>query len=88
MKDEAQLGYKPLQDDVPKTLGTAVIAGQGVERLMSTCLPFPLLGEPLQTVEQLQALLVRHSKGTLGQLLDAYDAIAKTSCHLWFAPLG
>lgn len=71
MKDEAQSGYKPVQDDVLKTLGVAVIAGQGVERLMSTCLTFPLYGEPLQTVEQLQALLERHSKATLGQLLKA-----------------
>jgi len=70
MKDEAQSGYKPVQDDVLKTLGVAVIAGQGVERLMSTCLTFPLHGEPLQTVEQLQALLERHSKATLGQLLN------------------
>jgi hypothetical protein len=71
MKDEAQSGYKPVQDDVLKTLGVAVIAGQGVERLMSTCLTFPLHGEPLQNVEQLQALLDRHSKATLGQLLNA-----------------
>ncbi|WP_409027675.1 hypothetical protein OX462_02390 [Janthinobacterium sp. SUN098] len=71
MKDEVQSGYKPVQDDVLKTLGVAVIAGQGVERLMSTCLTFPLHGEPLQTVEQLQTLLERHSKATLGQLLKA-----------------
>jgi hypothetical protein len=71
MKDEAQSGYKPVQDDVLKTLGVAVIAGQGVERLMSTCLTFPLHGEPLHTVEQLQTLLERHSKATLGQLLNA-----------------
>jgi hypothetical protein len=71
MKDEVQSGYKPVQDDVLKTLGIAVIAGQGVERLMSTCLTFPLHGEPLQTVEQFQALLERHSKATLGQLLKA-----------------
>jgi hypothetical protein len=71
MKNEAQSGYKPVQDDVLKTLGIAVIAGQGVERLMSTCLTFPLHGEPLQTVEQLQAMLERHSKATLGQLLNA-----------------
>ncbi|RNF31204.1 hypothetical protein NM04_08380 [Massilia aurea] len=69
MKDEVQSGYKPVQDDVLKTLGIAVIAGQGVERLMSTCLTFPLHGKPLQTVDQLQALLERHSKATLGQLL-------------------
>lgn len=71
MEDEAQSGYKPVQDDVLKTLGIAVIAGQGVERLMSTCLRFPFHGEPLQTVEQVQALLERHSKDTLGQLLKA-----------------
>ena len=71
MKDESQSGYKPVQDDVMKTLGIAIIAGQGVERLMSTCLTFPLHGEPLQTVEQLQGLLDRHSKATLGQLLNA-----------------
>ncbi|MDB5790288.1 MAG: hypothetical protein JWQ80_312 [Massilia sp.] len=71
MKDEAQSGYKPVQDDVLKTLGIAVIAGQGVERLMSTCLTFPLHGEPLRTVEQFQALLERQSKATLGQLLNA-----------------
>ncbi len=71
MKDEAQSGYKPVQDDVLKTIGLAVIAGQGVERLMSSCLTFPLHGEPLQTVEQLQTLLARHSKATLGQLLNA-----------------
>lgn len=71
MKDEVQSGYKPVQDDVLKTLGLAVIAGQSVERLMSTCLTFPLQGEPLQTVEQVQALLERRSKDTLGQLLKA-----------------
>lgn len=71
MKNEAQSGYKPVQDDVLKTLGIAVIAGQGVERLLSSCLTFPLHGEPLQTVEQLQILLERHSKATLGQLLKA-----------------
>lgn len=71
MKDEVQSGYKPVQDDVLKTLGVAIIAGQGVERLMSTCLTFPLHGEPLQTVEQLHSLLERHSKATLGQLLKA-----------------
>ncbi|MFP3743054.1 hypothetical protein SB816_08335 [Achromobacter sp. SIMBA_011] len=38
---------------------------------MSICLTFPLNGEPLRTVEQLQALLERHSKATLGQLLKA-----------------
>jgi hypothetical protein len=71
MKDEAQSGYKPVQDDVLKTLGLAVIAGQSVEKLLSSCLTFPLHGEPLQTVEQLQILLERHSKATLGQLLKA-----------------
>ncbi len=35
MKDKAQSGYNPVQDDVLKTLGLAVIAGQGVERLLS-----------------------------------------------------
>ncbi|GGY75448.1 hypothetical protein ACFFTM_00020 [Pseudoduganella plicata] len=71
MKDEVQSGYKPVQDHVLKTLGIAVIAGQSVERLMGTCLTFPLQGEPLLTVEQLQTLLERHSKATLGQLLKA-----------------
>lgn len=71
MKDEVQSGYKPVQDDVLKTLGVAVIAGQGVELLMSNCLTFPLHGEPLQTVEQIQTLLERYSKATLGQLLKA-----------------
>lgn len=71
MKDKAQSGYKPVQDDVLKTLGLAVIAGQSVEHLLSSCLTFPLHGEPLQTVEQLQILLERHSKATLGQLLKA-----------------
>lgn len=71
MKDKAQSGYKPVQDDVLKTLGFAVIAGQSVERLMSTCLTFPLHGETLQTVEQVQAMLERQSKATLGQLLNA-----------------
>lgn len=71
MKDEAQSGYKPVQDDVLKTLGLAVIAGQGVEHQMSTCMTFPLHGELLETVEQLQALLGRHSKATLGHLLKA-----------------
>ncbi|MBA1429042.1 hypothetical protein [Pseudomonas orientalis] len=71
MKDEAQSGYKPVQDDVLKILGLAVITGQGVERLLSNCLTFPLHGEPLLTVEQLQILLERHSKATLGQLLNA-----------------
>lgn len=71
MNDESQSGYKPIQDDVLKTLGLAVIAGQGVEHLLSSCLTFPLHGEPLQTVEQLQLLLERHSKATLGRLLKA-----------------
>jgi hypothetical protein len=71
MKDEVQSGYKPVQDDVLKTLGLAVIAGQGVEHLLSCCLTYPLHGEPLQTVEQLHTLLERHSKATLGQLLKA-----------------
>lgn len=70
MKDEAQSGYKPVQDDVLKTLGLAVITGQSVELLLSNCLTFSLNGEPLQTVEQLQFLLDRHSKATLGQLLN------------------
>ncbi|MEV4781807.1 hypothetical protein [Burkholderia sp. LMU1-1-1.1] len=70
MKDKAQSGYKPVQDDVLKTLGFAVIAGQSVERLMSTCLTFPLHGETRQTVEQVQVMLERHSKATLGQLLN------------------
>jgi len=70
MKDGVRSGYKPVQDDVLKTLGLAVIAGQGVEHLMSTCLTFPLQGEPLQTKEQLYDLLERHSKATLGQLLN------------------
>lgn len=71
MKDKAQSGYKPVQDDVLKTLGFAVIAGQSVERLLSTCLTFPLHAETLQTVEQVQVMLERHSKATLGQLLNA-----------------
>lgn len=71
MKDETPSGYKPVQDDVLKTLGLAVIAGQGVERLLSSCLTFPLHDEPLQTVEQVQHLLERHSKQTLGQLLKS-----------------
>ncbi|WP_439125907.1 MAG: hypothetical protein ACNJA3_28785 (plasmid) [Pseudomonas rhizophila] len=71
MKDKEQSGYKPVQDDVLKTLGIAVIAGQGVERLLSNCLTFPLHGEPLQTAEQLHILLARHSKATLGTLLKA-----------------
>lgn len=71
MKDEALSGYGPEQDDVLKTLGLAVLAGQGVEHLMSNCLTFPLHGEPLQTVEQLQTLFERHSKATLGQLLNS-----------------
>ncbi len=71
MKDEEQSGYKPVQDDVLKTLGLAVLAGQGVERLLSSCLTYPFHGEPLQTVTQLQTLLERHSKATLGQLLKA-----------------
>lgn len=69
MNDELQSGYKPAQDDVLRTLGLAVIAGQGVEHLMSTCLTFPLHGEPLQTKEQVETLLARHSKATLGQML-------------------
>ncbi|WGG50477.1 hypothetical protein [Rugamonas sp. DEMB1] len=82
MKDEAQSGYKPVQDDVLKTLGIAVIAGQGVERLMSTCLTFPLHGEPMQTGEQVRALLERHSKATLGQLLNALRK--RVDLHLSF----
>ena len=70
MKDELQSGYKPVQDEVLKTLGVAVIAGQGVEQLLQTCLRFPFHGEPLQTEEQLLALLRQHSKATLGQLLN------------------
>ncbi len=71
MKDEAQSGYKPAQDEVLKTLGLAVIASNSVERLMSTCLTYALNGKPLQTVEQLHALLRRHDIATLGQLLKA-----------------
>jgi hypothetical protein len=71
MKDALQSGYKPIQDDVLKTLGLAMIVGQGVEHSLSSCLTFPLHGEPLQTVEQLQLLLERHSKATLGRLLKA-----------------
>lgn len=71
MKDRVQSGYKPVHDDVLKKLGIAVLAGQGVERLLSNCLTFPLHGEPLQTVEQLHNLLERHSKATLGTLLKA-----------------
>lgn len=71
MNDREQSGYKPVQDDVLKTLGMAVIAGQSVESLFSNCLTFPLHGEPLQTVEQLHILLARHSKATLGTLLKA-----------------
>ncbi|WP_236425594.1 hypothetical protein [Pseudomonas syringae] len=71
MKDNAQSGYNPVQDDVLKILGLAVIAGQSVEHLLCNCLTFPLHGEPLQTVEQLHTLLERHSKATLGQLLKA-----------------
>lgn len=37
----------------------------------STCLTFPLHGESLQTMEQVHALLERHSKATLGNLLSA-----------------
>jgi len=71
MKDESQSGYNPRQEDVLKTLGLAVIAGQGVEHVLRACLTFPLHGEPLQTVEQVQLLLERHSKSTLGRLLKA-----------------
>jgi hypothetical protein len=71
MKDEAQSGYKPVQDDVLKTMGLAVIAGQSVEHLLSTCLTFPLHGETLQTADQVQTMLERRSKATLGQLLNA-----------------
>lgn len=66
MKDKTQSGYKPVQDDVLKTLGLAVIAGQSVEHLLSTCLTFPFL----QTAEQVQIMLERRSKATLGQLLN------------------
>lgn len=69
MKNQAQSGYKTIQDDVLKTLGLAMIAGQGVERLLSSCLTFSLHGEPLQTVEQVQllgALFESHS-GTIAQ---------------------
>lgn len=71
MEDETPSGYKPIQDYVLKTLGLAMIAGQGVERLLSSCLTFPLHDEPLQAVEQVQHLLERHSKQTLGQLLKS-----------------
>ena len=70
MKDELQSGYKPVQDEVLKTIGLAVIAGQGVERLLQTCLRFPFHGQPLQTEEQVKALLGLHSKATLGKLLS------------------
>lgn len=69
VKSEVQSGYKPAQDDALRTLGLAVIVGQGVEHLMSTCLTFPLHGEPLQTKEQMEGLLAKHSKATLGQML-------------------
>jgi hypothetical protein len=71
MEKETPSGYKRVQDDVLKTLGLAVIAGQGVERLLSSCLTFPLHDEPLQTVEQVQHILERHSKKTLGQMLKS-----------------
>ena len=71
MKDEAQSGYKPVQEDVLKTMGLAVIAGQSVEHLLSTCLTFPLHGETLQTADQVQTMLERRSRATLGQLLNA-----------------
>lgn len=48
------------------TLGLAVLAGQNVEKLMSTCLTFPLHGEPLQSKEQIDILLAKHSKATIG----------------------
>lgn len=69
MKNVAQSGYKPVQNDILKTLGLAVIAGQGVERLLSTCLTFPLHGQPLQTVEELRTLIDRVSNDTMGTLL-------------------
>lgn len=69
MKDESRSGYEPIQDDVLKTLGLAVITGQGVEHVLSSCLTYSLHGEPLQTVEQVRLLLERHSKATLGRLL-------------------
>lgn len=62
-------GYAPEQDEVLKTLGLAVVAGQGVERLMSTCLTYVLRDEPLVSIEQLEGILRRHGKATLGQLL-------------------
>lgn len=46
MKDAMASGYNPEQDDVLRTLGLAVIAGQGVERLMSTCLTYVMHGDP------------------------------------------
>ncbi|WP_431257159.1 hypothetical protein ACQ86G_21150 [Roseateles chitinivorans] len=69
MSSNIASGYTPEQDDVLKTLGLAVVAGQGVERLMSTCLTFVLRDEPLVSPEQLDEILRRHSKATLGQLL-------------------
>ena len=69
MSSNIASGYTPEQDDVLKTLGLAVVAGQGVERLMSTCLTFVLRDEPLVSPEQLDGILRRHSKATLGQLL-------------------
>ncbi|RYX97749.1 MAG: hypothetical protein EOO28_02620 [Comamonadaceae bacterium] len=71
MKDAMESGYKPAQDDVLRTLGLAVIAGQSVERLMSTCLTYVLHDEPLTSLPQLESILRRHTKATLGQLLKA-----------------
>lgn len=48
MKDQVQSGYKPIQDDVLKTLGLAMIAGQGVERLLSNCLTFLCTVSPFE----------------------------------------
>jgi len=72
-------GYTPEQDDVLKTLGLAVVAGQGVERLMSTCLTFVLRDEPLVSPEQLDGILRRHSRGELGfDVLTGVSAIGLT----------
>lgn len=69
MSSNIASGYTHEQDDVLKTLGLSVVAGQGVERLMSTCMAFVLRDKPLVSPEQLDGIMRRHSTATLGQLL-------------------
>ena len=66
---ELRAGYDPAQDEVLKILGLSLIASQGVERLLSLCMTFVLRDQPLETVDEMNGLVAKHSRATLGTLL-------------------